>query len=92
MIIWSVHGYLVGIIGIVALVFVDIISESITGNEEFYQQNPWVMLVGMIIAAILTYWIHRFLLQKSTEDHTFFFVPVKWWPIVFVMLGITFML
>lgn len=68
-----------------------------------YQRYGWLFLVGMSIAAILTHGLHRLLLLQKGRvvidretgqeltlrpDHSFFFVPVKWWPIVFLIFGV----
>jgi hypothetical protein len=103
MIIWRGFGFLVAIIALVALALTEQVSERITSDQQFYQQHGWVALVGMLIAAALTYGLHRLLiLQKGRavidketgqeivlrSDHSLFFVPVKLWPVVFVVLGL----
>ena len=105
MIIWSGFGFLVAVIGFMSLVFTELVSEKITGDDQFYQQHGWVMLVGMLVAGALTYGLHRLLLlqkgrvviDKETgqevvlrSDHSLFFIPVKWWPVVFAALGVVF--
>ncbi|MGC3957599.1 MAG: hypothetical protein QM813_06450 [Verrucomicrobiota bacterium] len=105
MIIWSGFGFLVAVVGFAALIFTEVISEKITGDDQFYQQHGWVILIGMLVAAALTYGLHRLLLlqkgraviDKQTgqeivlrPNHSLFFIPVKWWPIVFVILGVVF--
>jgi hypothetical protein len=103
MIIWRGFGFLVAVIALVALALTEQVSERITSDQQFYQQHGWVALVGMLIAAALTYGLHRLLiLQKGRavidketgqeivlrSDHSLFFVPVKLWPVVFVVLGL----
>jgi len=101
--VWSGLGFLVAVIGFAALLFTEIISEKITGDDQFYQEHGWVILIGMLIAAVLTFGLHRLLLlqngrvvlDKETgqevtrrSNHSLFFIPVRWWPIVFVVLGV----
>jgi len=103
MIVWSGFGFLVAIIGLASLVFTEIAFESITKNEQFYQQNSWVILVAMVVAAILTFGLHKLLSLKKPRividketgkemeirgSHSLFFIPVKWWPILFLILGL----
>jgi hypothetical protein len=105
MIIWKGFGFLVAVIGFGSLVLAELISERITGNDQFYQQNGWVILIGMLVAAALTYGLHRLLLlqkqrvvvDKETGEelvlssgHSLFFVPVRWWPGIFIVLGVVF--
>ncbi|MGE3242454.1 MAG: hypothetical protein AB7G28_20285 [Pirellulales bacterium] len=105
MIIWRGYGFLVAVIGLAALVLTEKISEHITGDDRFYQQHGWVVLIGMLIAAALTYGFHRLLLREKERvlidkqtgqeivlpaDHSLFFVPVKLWPVIFVAIGLIF--
>lgn len=103
MIIWSGLGFLVAVIGFASLILTEFVSEKVTGNDQFYQEHGWVILVAMLLAAGLTYGLHRLLLlqkgrvviDKETgqeivlrSSHSLFFIPVKWWPVVFVGLGV----
>lgn len=105
MVIWSGFGFLVAVIGFAALILTEIVSENITGDDRFYQEHGWVILIGMLVAAILTYGLHRLLLLREGKvvidketgeeltlrlNHSLFFVPVKWWPVVFVLPGVAF--
>lgn len=106
MIIWNGLGFLVVIIFIAAVLFTEFAVEILTGNDQFYQENAWVMLIGMLIAAASTYCLHRLLLLKKgrvvvdketgqeivlRSRHSLFFIDVKWWPVLFVALGIVFL-
>jgi len=106
MIIWTGFGFLVAIIGFAALILTELVSESLTKNEQFYQQNSWVILVGMTVAAVLTFGLHKLLSLKKPKividketgqeielegSHSLFFIPVKWWPVAFVIFGFVFM-
>jgi hypothetical protein len=105
MIIWNGLGYLVAVVGFAALILTEVLAEKITGDDQFYQQHGWVILIGMLVAAASTYGLHRLLpLQKGRvvidketgqemvlrSNHSLFFIPVKWWPLVFVVLGVGF--
>jgi hypothetical protein len=105
MIIWRGFGFLVAIIGLATLAIAEKISERITGDQQFYQHHGWVALAGMLVAAALTYGLHRLLvLQKGRavidketgqeivlrSNHSLFFVPVQLWPVIFVVLGLVF--
>ena len=85
-IIWSGLGFLVGIIGFAAIVFSALISDSITGNPN------WVLTVGFILAALITYGLNvllmkqkgKIVIDKETNEeielrrkHSFFFIPLK---------------
>ena len=106
MIIWNGFGFVVAIIGFATLILTEVVSELLTKNEQFYQENSWVILVGMVIASILTFGFHKLLCLKKPQivvdketgqeielrgNHSLFFIPVKWWPLVFIILGFIFM-
>lgn len=102
MVFWSGFGFLVGIIGLGSLVGSEIITESITGNESFYQDNPSVRFIAMLVAATLTEGLNKTLflskskivIDKETGEemiwrkkHSFFYIPTKWWPALFICIG-----
>ena len=103
MIIWSGRGFLVAVIAVGALLLTQLVVDSISGDENFYQKNSWPKTVAMLVAALLTFVLHKFLSQEKPRvlideetgqefeihgNHSLFFIPVKWWPVVFVILGI----
>lgn len=106
MIIWTGFGFLIAIIGFASLILAELVSESLTHNDQYYQQNSWMILVGMSCAAVLTFGLHKLLspmkprifIDKETgqeielnRSHSLFFIPLKWWPVAFVILGFIFM-
>jgi hypothetical protein len=104
-IIWRGFGFLVAVIGFAALILAETVSEKITGDDQFYQQHGWVVFIGMLVAAALTYGLHRLLLLEKQRvlidretggevaqpsKHSLFFVPVQLWPAIFIVLGLVF--
>ena len=87
MIIWSGMGFIVAIIGFGSLLLTKAISEGLTHNEEFYQENLWVMSIGLLAASALTFVFSRTIGQGRPQD-TLFFVETKWWPQVFIVLAL----
>lgn len=105
MIVWSGLGFLVGVIGFGSLILTELVSEEITGDERYYQDHGWVILIGMWFAAAMTQILHRWLvtrdgrvvIDKETGEefilagtHSFFFIPTKWWPPLYVLAGLGF--
>lgn len=96
MVIWSGFGFVVAIIGFLALVLTEKISETLFSDPQFYQSHRWMVLVAMILAAGLTYAFHALLERKarataqpdSASRHTLFFVAIKWWPAIFAAFGV----
>lgn len=86
MIIWNKLGFVVGIIAIACLVLAqmavgDAWSTSVIGKSGAF-----------IAAALLTFAFDKFFLasraDSATRKDSLFFVPVKFWPIIFVALAI----
>lgn len=105
MIIWNGLGFLVAVIGFGALLVTEIVSEQITEDDQFYQQHSWLILVGMTVAALLTFGLDKLLFRRKERvlidqetgqkvvfrpNHSLFFIPVRWWPVVFLILGVAF--
>jgi hypothetical protein len=103
MIIWQGLGILVAVVCLGGLAVTEKVFEGMTGDDYFYQDHGWVKLIGMLFVAALTYGLHKLLLlqkgqlviDKETGEeivlrptHSLFFIPVKWWPVAFVVLGL----
>jgi hypothetical protein len=103
MIFWEGLGFVVAVIAFAVLILAETVSEKITGDDQFYQQHGWVLLIGLLVAAGLTYGLHRLLLLKKqrvlidketgeevvlTPKHSLLGIPVQLWPVVFVALGL----
>jgi hypothetical protein len=90
MLIWSGWGFLVAVIVFGCSLVMEIFTENVTGNEEFYQDTTWPMPVALIIAGIITFVCDRLVSPKDANYNTLFFIPMKWWaPLLFVIaLGI----
>lgn len=107
MIIFSGCGFLVGVIGFGSFLVTEVVSERMTQNSDYYQQTPQMIFVAGAIAAVLTIGLNKLLslkkkrvvIDKETGEefelggnHSFFFIPVKWWSYLFFILGVVFML
>lgn len=104
MIIWSGFGFLVAVIGLASLTLTKLVFESFTGGGESHNSGM-VVFIAMLLAAALTYGLHRLLLLQRARilfdhasgreialqpNHSLFFIPVRWWPGIFILLGIWF--
>jgi tetratricopeptide (TPR) repeat protein len=96
-------GFLVLIICLATLAAAQGVTHKITGDEHFYDEHRGVALIAWLTAAALTYGLHRLLLlqkervviDKATGEElvlkpedSLLWVPVGWWPIVFVAFGV----
>ena len=104
---WKGYGIVVLIIGMLALALTKWTAEYFTGDTHFYMKHGWVALIGMLGAAALTYGLHKLILREKDRvlvdkdtgeevvlrsEHSLFFVPVRFWPAIFIVLGIMYTL
>jgi len=88
MIIWSGHGYLVAVIVFVTSLLMECATETVTGNDEFYQQNVIAFPAALLFAAGITFGVERLTFASDSRMHTLFFIPMKWWPIIIGCLAV----
>jgi len=103
MIVWSGFGFLVALITFGVLFATATVAEKLSGNPQFYEENSWVISVGMIVSALFTFVLAQLLnkqkprvvIDKNTgqeielrRNHSLFWIPVKWWPIILVALSV----
>jgi hypothetical protein len=105
MIIWRGKGILVAVIAFVCLLLAELATRLMFGDETYYQNHGWPKLVGFWVAAGLVYamrsWLGggpaRILIDEEHEkeiklpaEGALFFVPVRYWPVVLLGLGVAF--
>ena len=106
MLIWRGYGILVAILTIVAYVVAAAVAEHAWGTPLTPDHRGVVGLGGMLLAAALVYGLHlalartsqpRVVIDKATgreitlvAKHDFFFIPVRFWAIILVALGVMF--
>jgi hypothetical protein len=97
---WRGQGYLVPIITFGCLLLSDWLTTVLFGDKDFYADHGWPKLTAFLVAAALVFGIDRLLdsgvkyddeIASPTKDHdTFFFLPVRYWPLILCGLGILF--
>jgi hypothetical protein len=75
----------------------ELVAESITGQDRFYQDHPWLVVAAMVVAGGLVGLVAlyvgrqpaRVVIDKQTGEeltlqpkHTFFFVPIQYWAVL----------
>jgi len=105
MVIWNGLGFLVGVITFGCLLATEAGVEWLTQDDTFYQKHGWPKLVGMTAAALFVWVIGRILRHRTGRvlvdpetgekvrighDHSFFFIPVEYWPPILLVLGFAF--
>ena len=106
MIFWSGYGIVVALIGFFTLIMTEFISEYIADDRSFYQENSWVIFIGMIISAVITYGFNKLLQKEKSKividkvtgeefelrkSHSLFFINIKYWPILYILIGFAFL-
>ena len=105
MIIWSGFGILVALVGFGCLILTEVVTRA-AFDEKYYQAHGWPKLAGFWVAAALVYvlglWVDRqpgrAMIDKATgqevllkKRHALFFIPVRYWPYIFLALGVIFL-
>lgn len=103
MIIWSGKGFLVPVIVFIVSLVMELITEAITKNENFYQENEIWVAFALLISCLIVYGVGKMLgerevknyLDKDTgehvvlkKEHTFFFLNMKIWAVILFVLGV----
>ena len=103
MIFWTGYGIIVPLLGFASLILTEFLSEMWANDKTYYQQNRWLVMVAMALAAVLTTVLYKLLkLRKTrtvidketgeefplTQPHSFMFVPLVAWPWVFLAFGV----
>jgi hypothetical protein len=102
MIIWRGWGFLVAVFAFGASLAMELITESMTRDDNFYQNEAWPLALAFVVAGVVTWFVGRKLhargartvIDKATGQeltldaaHTFFFVPMHYWGIVLIALA-----
>ncbi|MDR2261050.1 MAG: hypothetical protein LBE06_09045 [Azoarcus sp.] len=87
MIIWQGLGWLIGLILVVAVSIVDHFLNDL-GMGEYRKFGSAAIF---LVSGLLTLLLKRYLRNSgelSIRRHTFFFIPVRFWAVIFMVMGI----
>ena len=85
---WSGQGWFVAVVAIAAGALVQLAVQSATGDKNVYAQSVWAIPLAFIVAAGSTFALDRLLFTNTRDQHTMFFIPVKWWAPIFAVTGV----
>ncbi len=103
MIFWNGMGFLVVVFVFGFSLIANLITNNITGGEEYWNSHQWPFGVSLIVAGVLSWGVGRLLARRKArtlvdketgEDvvlesyHALFFVKMHWWGPVFIILGV----
>ena len=106
MIIWRGLGFLVFVITLAALIFMEVLTGRLFHDPSYYAAHGWPKLVGFLIAAVAVWLLGnslnrrpgRVVIDKATgrqvvlkPTHSLFFIRVDYWAAILVVLGIVFL-
>jgi hypothetical protein len=86
MIIWKGWGFLVAVFTFGASLAMELITESIAGDDTFYQNEAWPLALALVLAGVLTWFVGRKLQARGA--HTFFFIPMHYWGVALIALAV----
>lgn len=89
MIIWSGWGIVIGLIGVACLVATNFAVNAAMGDDHYYQANGWPKLLALWLAALVSAPL-GWAMNREGARHSLFFIPVQYWWIVYLLLGIVF--
>lgn len=105
MIIWKGYGFIVFIIVFVNSLIAELISEEVSKNDHYYQENPIPMGISFFISGLMIFKINEYFDKKRSmnegthifdkititqNDHSLFFIPFKYWT--YILVAISFIL
>lgn len=105
MLIWSGLGFLVAAIFVACMFVTQLLVDGVSHNDKYWETHAWPGVAAMALAAGLVWMFNRWLEQRPGKRlidpatnkevvlrprHSLFFIPVKYWPIVLVFIGVSF--
>jgi hypothetical protein len=102
MIIWRGWGFLVAVFIFGASLAMELVTEWMMGDDDFYQKEAWPLALAFVVAGVVTWFVGKWLNtrggrvvideatgQKLTigSSHTFFFIPMHYWGVVLIALA-----
>jgi len=103
MIIWSGNGFLIFIIVFVDALLAELISESVTSDDRFYQTNFIPLGCSFLISALIIKILSNYFAKKkvankgsyefdkitiANSNHKLFFIPFNYWPYILAFIGV----
>ena len=102
MIIWSGKGHLVAVFVFVCSIEAKMLTYSLNGSNQYWDQNGWPMGISLLASAFLCWYVGRILaskqetifIEKETgkevvvkSNHALFFIKMHWWGPILAILG-----
>src|SRR5437870_4438472 len=100
---WSGKGFLVAVFTFGFSLMANLISNSITGGEKYWNTHKWPFAVSLFASAAACWFVGRFFRDRGAQvfidpktgkevffgqSHTLFFIPMMWWGPILAVLGL----
>src|SRR5579872_257866 len=104
-VVWSGHGYLVGVFTLASCLGMESATAAFTGDDQYYHEHVWPLPAALAIAAVPTWLVGRALDRNSRRTlidaetgetvivrsgHTFLFIPMHLWGPLLVAIAAAF--
>ncbi len=100
-IVWSGKGYLVAAITFGFSLIANVITNSVTGGEAYWDAHRWPFAVSLFYSAAACWSVGRAfqdrvfidpetgeeVVSREKESYSFFFIPIIWWGPLLAVLG-----
>lgn len=100
MIIFKGYGIVVMLIIVGSAFLANLLTNEVSGDDTYWGKHAWLVGVAQIFAGILCRVVgivierrySRVFIVEGTgervvEHHSFFFIPIKWWCPILIVLG-----
>jgi hypothetical protein len=82
-------GILVPIFAVGALMGAQAAVNAVFADPQYYRTHEWPKLAGMSVGAVLIWTVGRVLNRKQSVPYsTFFWIPMEYWAIALVVVGV----
>jgi hypothetical protein len=103
MIIWQGFGFLVAVFAFVFALLAQLASNYITNDENYWDQNRWVLGLALLAAGIVSWYLGRFLARRKARvvivketnkemilenKHSLFFIKMYYWGPILGVIGL----
>lgn len=90
MLIWRGHGYLVAVFTFVSSLLMELATESMQHDDDYYQREGLPLAAALTLAGVLSLVVGTALRRGGRvplRQHTLFFIPMQAWGPILVALG-----
>lgn len=107
LIIYKGKGWLVVVFVFACSFIANLLTNWITGNEQFWNNNKWPFCISLLAASILSFTVGYYLSSQESKiyiekdsgkeieikpDHSLFFIRVTYWGPILLLIAIAVLL